>query len=158
MEKRFYRTYAWRNDPEEIARMNSSAYTNRMKKPGIALPGFFLFLRFAGLPAQGQPHQEPIPIPGDDPAARATEAIPPRPLLEENLGKARAVVQGTITKTQMPKGEFATTTLKITKSYRRPFHAGQMLTYHSFRPAIALSSVTPALDVDLCSNQIQISP
>ena len=66
-------------------------------------------------------------------SAAAAGDLPPRSLIQENVRKADAIVAGTIAGTDMPRGGFAATTLKIVKSYRGPLHPGDTIVYRSFK-------------------------
>lgn len=60
-------------------------------------------------------------------------SLPPQSLIQENIKKSNAILKAHIISSEMPKGQFAATTIKIDKVLLGQLHPGRTLTYHSFK-------------------------
>ena len=66
------------------------------------------------------------------PSALASD-LPPDYLINENCRKAEAIVEGRIVDSTTLPNAFTQTQLRVTRIYRGPFRAGDVVTYASFR-------------------------
>ena len=61
------------------------------------------------------------------------DSLPPQSLIQENIKKSNAILKAHIISSEMPKGQFAATTIKVDKVLRGRLHSGATLTYYSFK-------------------------
>jgi hypothetical protein len=63
----------------------------------------------------------------------AAAQLPPDSLIRENCRKAEAVIEGRIVASETQPNQFTQTRFRVSRVYQGPMHAGEELTYYSWR-------------------------